>query len=172
MFKNILTFVAVLCFATTAMAGSGTSTFNFGENADGPLLVTQPTALGASGHCMNLTQDVDGNIASAACDSVLVNEIVWPHNAQVNFIKVTAKAAPDAGDYCEFNIEVAGTPVGLANTAATQLVDTVQTLAVNVDLADGALVGIMVEDGEGCFDGTAPTYIVELWGVWVPAAAF
>jgi len=173
MLKNTLLVLAALClFATPALAASGTTTFTYGPDANVLLLKTQVTDLDASGDCMSLTQDTTADITSQVCDIDLVNEIVWPKNAQVREIRVTTLVAGDAADNCEFNIEVAGTSIVAIENTLTTLVSTVETLEVAVNIADGALVGIMVEDGEGCADGTSPHLQVELWGSWVADGAF
>jgi hypothetical protein len=123
---------------------------------------------------MDMYQDTTANVAAQACDIDIVNEIVWMRNAQVTEVKVAALVAPDAGDYCKFTIEVGTVAKATATTTLTQLVSTVQSLPLvsPLNLAEGDLVGIMVTDGDGCADGTSPTYQVELWGRYVSDDAF
>jgi hypothetical protein len=172
LFKNILAFVAVLCFAFSAMAAGGTTTFEFGADQNTLLLRTQITDLDASGDCMSIYQDTTADVTSQVCDIDLVNEVVWTQNAQVREIHVAVVTAGDAGDYCEFNIEVAGTSLVAVTNSVLQALGTVEIFQVAVNLADGDLVGIMVEDGDGCADGTSPFFIVELWGSFVADDSF
>jgi hypothetical protein len=172
MIKQILTFVAVLAFASVAMGAGGTTTFVFGEDENILLLRTQVTDLDASGDCMSLYQDTTADVTSQVCDIDLVNEMVWTQNAQVREIHVAVVTAGDAGDYCEFNIEIAGTSYAAVTNSVLQALSTVEIFPVAVNLADGDLVGIMVEDGDGCADGTSPFFIVELWGSYVADDAF
>jgi hypothetical protein len=170
--RIFLTTLATLAFATSALGAGGTTTFVFGEDQNQLLLRTQITDLDASGDCMSIYQDTTADVTSQVCDIDLVNEVVWTQNAQVREIHVKTVVAGDAADNCEFNIEVAGTSIAAVENSLTQLVSTVEVLAVAVNLADGDLVGIMVENGEGCADGTSPYFIVELWGSFVADDAF
>jgi hypothetical protein len=172
LFKNILAFVATLAFALPVLAAGGATTFVYGEDSNQMLLRTQVTDLDASGDCMSIYQDTTADVTSQICDIDLVNEVVWTQNAQIREIHVAALVAGDAGDYCEFNIEVAGTSLVAVTNSVLQAAATIEIFQVAVNLADGDLVGVMVEDGDGCADGTSPYFVVELWGSYVADDAF
>jgi hypothetical protein len=168
--------VATLAFALPVLAAGGTTTFVYGPAALDVLITTQVSDIDTAGECLNFYQDTTGDVETAACETPLVNQVVWTQNAQVTHLAVTAITAPDSGDYCKFNIEIGATGAvkAYASTAATQLVTTVQLLTLNVPLniADGDLVGIMVGDGDGCSDGASGNYVVSLMGRFVAADSF
>jgi hypothetical protein len=170
--KRLLLTIAVLAFMAGPALGGGSTVFDFGEAGKELLLRTQVTTITAEEQCMNLTQDTTANIANAACDSDLVNEMIWPQNAQVSEIKIVNLTVGDSTYACEFTLEVGGSAKVAVTTTANQLVSTVQTLPFKYNLADGDLVGIMVGMGTVCGDGTDPVYLVELWGKFVADDAF
>jgi hypothetical protein len=171
MVKYILTFLAVMGFALSASASS-TTVFDFGEAEYQLLMTTQLMTITTAEHCMSFYQDVTASTVSQVCDVDLVNEVVWPQNAQLRELRVTPKVAGDATYACEFTIEIGGVAQQAVTTTATATLNTVEVLEFNVNLADGELVGIMVGQGTVCGSGTDPQYIVEMWGRWVGDDAF
>jgi hypothetical protein len=171
MLKNTLLVLAALClFATPAMA-VGETTFNFGATGESLLLRSQTTTIGTAGFCMDLLEDVTVSIAGEACDATGLNEVIWPRNAQVTELVVRHIVTGTASDVCAFGIEVAGTLQGTAAVVATDAAaGSVTTTSYKVDLADGALVGIVVGESTSC--ASAAEYVVEIWGRWVAADAF
>jgi hypothetical protein len=178
MLKNVLALVAVALFlAGPSFAAGGVSTFNHGALQTQPILVTTLTEILTVELCMDLFEDVNASdktgLRGEACDADLANEKVFTQNAQITEMKVINKFVGDTAYTCEFTVEVAGTAVAAKTTSATQLVNTIQTFPLALDIADGDLVGIMVGQGVTCGDGTAdPVYIVELWGNFVADDAF
>jgi hypothetical protein len=171
--RILLTIVALAFLASPALGAGGATTFQFGE-ADKQLLYrSQITELDTAGHCISFYEDEQTDVTSEACDAELINEITWPQNAELIELKVVNLIVGDTGYSCKFTLEIGGVAKANATTSVTQLVSTVQTLAMPYNLADGDLVGIMLTDGVTCGGGTAePNYIVELWGRYVDDDAF
>jgi hypothetical protein len=171
--KLLLTTLAALAFlAGPAFAGASTA-FDFGPEKTVLLARSMITEIDTAGHCMSFYQDTTADVTSEACDADLINEIVWPQNAQVKELKVTNLIIGDLLWTCKFTLEVGGSAKVAVTTAVNQTISTVAAFPFKYNLADGDLVGIMVTDGVTCGGGTAePNYIVELWGNWVADDSF
>jgi hypothetical protein len=171
---NLKTLLGALCatllFASPALA-VGETTFKFGATGEDVLLRSQTTTIPTSGFCMDLLEDLTASIAGEACDVTGSNEVIWPQNAQVTELVVRHIVTGDASDVCTFGIEVAGVVQGTAVSVATDAAAGAVTSSVyEINLADGALVGIAVTDGTSC--ASSAEYVVELRGRWVADGAF
>jgi hypothetical protein len=166
--KRLLLTIAALAFMVSPAAG-----FDFGPNGTELLVATQITSIDTKEHCLNFFEDAQTSIASQICDIDLVNQMVWPANAQVREIKIVNLKIGDPLWSCEFTLEVGGSAAVAVTTAINQTLYSVVTHDFKYNLADGDLVGIMVGQGVECGDGTAdPIYRVELWGNFVDAESF
>jgi hypothetical protein len=172
--KRILVILAALALlASPALGAGGATTFQYGEIRSELLVRSQLTEIDTAGHCMSFYQDVTADVTSEACDDDDINEIVWPQNAWVEELKVVILVNGDASTSCKFTLEVGGVAKVANTTSVDQTLSTVEAFAINYNLADGDLVGIMVTDGVTCGGGTAePNFIVELWGTWLADDAF
>jgi hypothetical protein len=175
MFKNILTFVATLCLATSAWAAGGATTFVFGGAEDELLYRSQVTSVATTAYCINFDQDVTADITATACEDVDENEITITQNVQLKRVVVTTLVVGDASDVCDFELEVAGVEVATFNHSTDPTAKPVQTVtsyALPYNFADGDQVGLSVNTGTSCMTTATPVFKVELWGRYVPSDAF
>jgi hypothetical protein len=169
--KKFIVAFGLMCLIATPAFGVGETTFKFGPSSETLLLRSQTTTIGEAGFCMDLLEDLTASIAGEACDITGSNEVIWPHNAQVTKLVVRHIVTATASDVCAFGVEVAGTLQGTAAVVATDAAaGAVTTTAYKINLADGALVGLVVGESTSC--ASSGEYVVELWGRWVAADSF
>jgi hypothetical protein len=117
-----------------------------------------------TGHCLGLDSALS-TTDSAACDTLGLNQYIFPYTAKVENMRITVLGAGDAASTCVFQIEVDAANAGTASAAtAVTVAGTVINVAQNFVLNEGDKVAINVADGSGCVDTTAPSFNVILEG--------
>lgn len=162
-FKTLCITLCSLFLASTALGGS-VATYTYGSGAAIPLLISQTTVLGTAEHCVDLFEDVTASIISEACEVTGTNEVIWPRDAQVDFLTIQHIVSGTAADACLFEVEVGGTSLLAGAITAVDQSDAVTTNDYAVNLDAGDLVGIVFSESTSC--AGAAEVIVTLWGRW------
>ena len=160
MFKNIFTFVAVLCFATSAFAA-----FTEGPT-DTVLWVSALVEIDTDGDCISVFGD--GDALGDTCSVDIVTELTFPQDVFITKFGTTLYVAGDAASYeCDFQIKVNGTAVGtkLEQDTATVVGTANLSAAQGLKVTAGQEIEVVVTDGgSGCAGTIDPKYTVTLFG--------
>ena len=162
---------AIALLAVPANAVQDPAQHNWGPSADQVLFVSDVTEIDGAGECVILGGG-DGDVLSAACETIGVTQIIWPQDAYITAIKATLVLAGDTGYECDFQIEVGATGAvkgTLLNQATSTVVGTQNRQAQKIILEAGDFIGIVNTDGGGqaCAGTADPKFIVSIHGRWV-----
>jgi hypothetical protein len=131
-----------------------------GDGPDVVLMEFRNVAITTTTHCLAISAKTDD-----ACDNLALNYYSVPKSMKVNNLRVHVDVAGDAASTCDINIEIAGDAAGTELTAFSVVtLGAVLNGPQNLVVAEGALLGVAVNDASGCYDNTPPTISVQLEG--------